>query len=157
MSDTELRKTIEIDAPAGVVFRALTDAKELVEWWPDMGTFEPKVGGKFHFTFLAERLKEMGDKEMGEKDHKLEGEVLEFIPDKKLIYTFIPDGDYRPDGVSAKPTLVTWHLEEIGKNKTKVTLVHSGFTKEMDRHYQDVTAGWNYFVGRLVEYCENKK
>ena len=156
MSDMELRKAIEIDAPARVVFRALTDSKELTQWWPDIGTFEPRVGGKFHFTFLAERVKEMGDKEMGDRDHQLDGEVLELVLNKKLVYTFIPDEDYKSDGVRPKPTVVTWNLEEIGKNRTKVTLVHSGFTKDMDKHFKDVAAGWNYFTARLVEYCKNK-
>jgi uncharacterized protein YndB with AHSA1/START domain len=149
---SDLRKTIEIDAPVRAVFSALTDQKELTQWWPDIGTFEPRVGGKFHFTFLAERHKEMGD-----KDHRLDGEVLEIVPNKKLVYTFIPDEEYRPDGVRPKPTVVTWSLEEVGKNRTKVTLVHSGFTKEMDKHFKDVTAGWSYFTARLVEYCKNKK
>jgi hypothetical protein len=58
--------------------------------------------------------------------------------------------------VRPKPTVVTWNLEEIGKNRTKVTLVHSGFTKDMDKHFKDVVAGWNYFTARLVEYCKNK-
>ncbi len=148
----ELGKTIEIDAPAHAVFSALTDSKELTQWWPDIGTFEPRVGGKFHFTFLAERHKEMGD-----RDHRLDGEVLEIVPNKKLVYSFIPDEEYRPDGVRPKPTVVTWSLEEVGKNRTKVTLVHSGFTKEMDEHFKDVTAGWSYFTARLVEYCKNRK
>lgn len=150
MSDTELKKTIEIDAPVRVVFSALTDSKELLQWWPDVGTFDPKVGGKFHFTFLAERHKEMPDN----KDHKLDGEVLEIVPNKKLVYTFIPDEDYKPDGVRPKPTVVTWSLEEIGKGRTRVTLVHSGFAKGMEKHFQDVTAGWAFFTARLVEYCQ---
>lgn len=81
MSDMELRKTIEIDAPIHVVFSVLTDSKELTQWWPDIGTFEPRVGGKFHFTFLAERHKEMGD-----RDHRLDGEVLEIVPKKARLY-----------------------------------------------------------------------
>lgn len=44
-----------------------------------------------HSTFLAECHKEMGD-----KDNHLYGEVLEIIPNKKLVYTFIPDEEYRP-------------------------------------------------------------
>ena len=152
MSNTELSKTIEIDAPVHVVFNALTDSNELTQWFPDLGTFEPRVGGKMHFTFLAERHKEMGD-----RDHHLDGEVLEISPNRKLVYTFIPSDEYRPDGVPPAPTVVTWTLSEIGKNRTKVTLVHSGFTKEMDKLFKDVTSGWAYFTARLVEYCKNKK
>lgn len=151
MNDMEIRKIIEIDAPAHVVFKALTDPKELTQWFPDSGIFEPRVGGKMHFTFLAEHHKEMTD-----KDHHLDGEVLEIVPNKRLAYTFIPDETYRPDGVRAPPTIVTWSLEEMGKNKTRVTLVHSGFTKEMEKDFKETTAGWNYFAGRLVDYCKNK-
>lgn len=150
----EFRKTIEIDAPVNTVFNALTDSNELTQWWPDVGTFEPRVGGKFHFTFLAERHKEMG---MDGKDHRLDGEVLEVVQNKKLVYTFVPDEEYKPDGVRPKPTVVTWSLEEMGRNRTKVTLVHSGFTKEMDKHFKDVNGGWSFFVPRLVEYCKNRK
>ncbi len=148
----ELKKTIEIDAPVHVVFSALTDSKELTQWFPDIGTFEPRVGGKFHFTFLAERHKEMPDN----KDHHLNGEVLEIIPNKRLVYTFIPEDDYKPDGVRPKTTVVTWSLEEVGKNRTKVTLVHSGFTEGMEKHFQDITSGWAYFTTRLAEYCKKK-
>ncbi|MDQ3847604.1 MAG: SRPBCC family protein [Thermoproteota archaeon] len=65
MSDMELRKTIEIDAPAHAVFRALTDSKELTQWWPDIGTFEPRVGGELHFTFLASASRKWGTKKRG--------------------------------------------------------------------------------------------
>jgi uncharacterized protein YndB with AHSA1/START domain len=149
LSDSELKKIIEIDAPAHVVFSALTDTDELTKWWPDIGSFDPRVGGKFHFTFLAEHHKEM----QGGKDHRLDGEVLEIIPDKKVVYTFVPDIDYKPDGVRPKPTVVTWNLEAVGQNKTRVTLIHSGFAKGMEKHFQDVTSGWAFFTARLVEHC----
>jgi uncharacterized protein YndB with AHSA1/START domain len=151
LSDSELRKTIEIDAPVHVVFKALTDTNELTKWWPDIGTFDPKVGGKFHFTFLAERHTEMP----GGKDHRLDGEVLEFDRNKKLVYTFVPDMDYKPDGVRPKPTVVTWSLESVGQNKTRVTLIHSGFAAGMEKHFQDVSSGWAFFTAKLVEYCRN--
>lgn len=149
MSDSEIRKIIEIEAPIHVVFTALTDSNDLTQWFPDSGTFEPKVGGKMHFTFLA-------GKHQMDKDHHLDGEILELVPNKKLVYTFIPDENYRPDGKHTPSTIVTWSLEEIGKDRTKVTLVHSGFTEGMDKHFKDTTAGWNYFTGRLVEYCKKK-
>ncbi len=59
---------------------------------------------------------------MGDKDNHLYGEVLEIIPNKKLVYTFIPDEEYRPDGVRLKSTLVTWSLEEVGKIRQRSLL-----------------------------------
>lgn len=149
MTENEVRKVIEVDASPDIVFKALTNIEDLMQWFPDRGIFEPRVGGKMSFMFLAATSKM-------DKDHLLQGEILEFVPDKKLSYTFIPDDTYIPDGVRAPPTIVTWNLEEIGKNKTRVTLVHTGFTKELDRLFKEVTAGWNFFTGRLVQYCKGK-
>ncbi|MGI0026317.1 MAG: SRPBCC family protein [Nitrosopumilaceae archaeon] len=150
MSDLEIKKTIEIDASVEIVFKALTNIEDLTQWFPDNGIFEPKIGGKMHFEFLAK------GKEM-DCGCNLDGKILEFVPNKKLSYTFIPDETYKPDGIRPPPTIVTWNVEEIGKNKTRVTLVHSGFTKEMEKHFKETTAGWNYFASRLVEYCKKKQ
>jgi uncharacterized protein YndB with AHSA1/START domain len=147
MDKMEIRKVIEIEAPIHMVFKALTVPEELTQWFPDKGTFEARVGGKMHFTFMA------GRNQM-DKDHHLDGEVLEIIPNKKLVYTFIPDVNYKPDGIRPQSTIVTWSLEEVGKDRTKVTLVHSGFTEDMEKHFKDTTAGWNYFTARLAEYCK---
>ncbi|HEV2193762.1 MAG TPA: SRPBCC domain-containing protein [Nitrosopumilaceae archaeon] len=150
MTGNEIRKIIEIDASPEVVFKALTNIDELTQWFPDQGTFEARVGGKIHFTMLAKSHKQI------DRDHFLEGEVLEIVPNKKLVYTFIPDDKYRPDSIRVPTTTVTWNLEEIGKNKTRVTLIHSGFTKEMSKQFKETIEGWNYFTARLVQYCKSK-
>lgn len=149
MDKMEIRKVIEIEAPIHIVFKALTDQEDLTQWFPDKGSFEPRVGGKMRFTFMA------GRNEM-DKDHHLDGEVLEIVPNKKLVYTFVPDVNYMPDGIHPQPTTITWSLEERGKDKTQVTLVHSGFTQDMEKHFKDTTVGWNYFTPRLVQYCEKQ-
>lgn len=148
MTENEVKKTIEIDASPEVVFKALTNIEDLTQWFPDKGIFEPRVGGKMRFTFYASPRMD--------KDHLLEGKIVEFVQNKKLSYTFIADKTYLPDGKPVPDTLVTWNLEEIGKNKTRVTLVHSGFTKDMANMFKEVTAGWGHFVPRLVQYCKAK-
>ncbi len=149
MTENEIRKTIEIDASPEVVFKALTNIDDLTQWFPNQGTFEPKVGGKMRFTFLAKSYKM-------DKDHFQEGEVIEYVPNKKLSYTWIPDSTYRPDGIRAPSTIVTWYIEELSKNKTRVTLTHSGFTKEMNEMFKQTTEGWNFFTARLAQYCKSK-
>lgn len=81
----EIKKNIVIDASPEVVFKAITDPNELTNWFPDHAILEPKVGGKMKFSFY---------KEKSEKDHTgpadafPEGTVKEFIPNKKLSYTW---------------------------------------------------------------------
>lgn len=147
MGDLDIKKTIEIDATLEAVFKAISDPNELTNWFPDAAVLEPRTGGKFKFSFYkdSDRRKKM------DQDFFPEGKVLEFIPNKKLAYTWqhknIPD---------FPETVVTWELEQLGKNKTRLTLTHSGFTgKEGDKKSaQEHNQGWSYFLGELVSYCK---
>ena len=140
METTELRKTIVVDAPPEVVFKALTDEKELVQWMPNEAKMDARIGGKFEFKYrwAAKGL-----------DSVLEGKILELIPNKRLSYTWetqTKEGEKRITGA-----IVTWSLESLPNGKTRVTLVHSGIAKQFSN---DSESGWNYFLGRLVEYCK---
>jgi len=56
-------------------------------------------------------------------------------------------------------TTVTWDLEEIGANKTRVELVHSGFTgkEEGKLSFTEHDKGWSYSLDQLAKYCEKTK
>ncbi len=144
----EIKKSIVIDASPELVFKAITDPNELTNWFPDNAIFDGRVGGKVRFTFNKERSKEL------DCDSTPEGIVKEFIPNKKVSYTW----QYK-DAPEFPETTVTWELEEIDGNKTRVELVHSGFTgKEVGKlSFKEHDQGWSYFLGRLKEYCEKKK
>jgi len=47
----EIRKTVVADATPDVVFRALTDEKELVRWMPKEAKMDAKVGGEYEFKY----------------------------------------------------------------------------------------------------------
>lgn len=141
----EIRKSIVIDAPPDIVFKAISDDKELTDWFPDLAIFEPRVGGKVRFTFY----KENSEKQI--RDVYPEGEVLEFIPNRKISYTW-----EHKDIEGFPRTVVTWQLEDIGNNKTKVELVHSGFTGAENEMYNEHKEGWDYFLNKLVVHCSFK-
>ena len=78
---------------------------------------------------------------------------MEFIPNKKASYTWqLKDTPEFPDST------VTWELEEIDAIKTRVKLVHSGFTgkEEVKVSFTEHDKGWSYYVGRLEKYCKKK-
>lgn len=145
MSDLEIRKTLEINASPEIVFKALSDSEDLTQWFPDQAILEPKVGGKMKFTFFSKGAKPL------DRDFFPEGEIVEFVPNKKLSYTWIPKGI--PD---FPRTTVTWSLEQTGKNKTRVTITHLGFTGKPHELYEEHSYGWDYFANRLDEYCKKK-
>ena len=53
---------------------------------------------------------------------------------------------------------MTWELEQLGRNKTRVTLIHSGFTGKEEEYkgIKEHDEGWDYFTARLIEYCNEK-
>lgn len=145
----EIKKTLVIDAPPDIVFKAITDPAELTNWFPDHAILEPRVGGKVRFSFFKEK-----SAAEHQRDFLQEGTIKEFVPGKKVSYTWqFKDTPEFPE------TIVTWELEEIDNNKTKVVLNHSGFTgKETGKlSSKEFDNGWTYFLDRLEKYCKTNK
>ena len=139
----EIRKTIVIAAPPQVVFRALTDEKELTNWFPNQGAvLEARVGGMLEFRFLRPD---------GEK-HAFRGRILEIIPDKRLSYSW-------NTASSQDNGTITWTLEPVdGGAKTRVTIVHAGI-KESKKDVEagfSYEAGWTFFLSQLAEHCKRQ-
>ncbi len=143
MSEKEIRKIVEIDAAPEVVFKALTDPKELTNWLPDAAMLEPKVGGKFKFSFYKDSARAC---EKRDGDSFNEGRILEFVPNKKLVYTW-----QWTDVADFAETIVTWELEQVG-NKTRLTLTHSGFTgkEPSNKSAKDHDEGWSIHLNELI-------
>ena len=136
-----IEKNIVIDASPEVVFKAITDQEELTNWFPDQAILEPKLGGKVKFCFYEDK-----ERKHGELECVPEGTIVKFIPNKKVSYTWRQTNT--PDFPN---TVVTWELEEIAHNKTRVKLLHTGFEPgKLFKHDE----GWSYFLDRLQSYCE---
>jgi uncharacterized protein YndB with AHSA1/START domain len=137
----DIEKNIVIDASPEVVFRAITDQVELTNWFPDQAILEPKLGGKVKFSFYKDK-----EREHREFDFFPEGTIIEFIQNKKVSYTW-----HEPNTPDFPRTVVTWELEEIENNKTRVKLLHTGFESgKLFKHDE----GWSYFLYQLQKYCE---
>jgi uncharacterized protein YndB with AHSA1/START domain len=139
MSEGEIRKTVVVDAPPGIVFKALTDEKELVQWMPQEAKMDARVGGEYEFKYhWAQRG----------LDAVAKGKILELIPGKRLSYTFASTRS--GSGTSLTDSVVTWILDELPAGKTQVTVVHSGISKGV---YGDTDAGWGYYTSQLARRC----
>jgi uncharacterized protein YndB with AHSA1/START domain len=143
----EIKKTMAIDSSSSVIFRAITEANELTKWFPDHVIFEPKIGGKVRFSFHKEKNKM-------DRDYIVEGSIIEFIPNKKISYTW-----QHKDIPQFPETIVSWELEEIEQNKTRVELVHSGFTGKEPENLSSKghDEGWTHVMNELSKYCLQRK
>ena len=134
LTEGEIRKAIVVDSPVEVVFKALTDEKELVNWMPSETRMDARVGGEYEFRYHWE------DRGI---DSTVRGRILELVPNKKLSYTW-----------ATPSSIVTWTLEELPDGKARVTLTHSGFSKDRK---QETEGGWAHFLGRLANYCKKQE
>ena len=132
----EITKSIPIDATESVVFRALTDEEELARWMAKTARMDPREGGEYELAFYSEARN---------AETTARGRIVEIVPDKKLVYTYVSSDD---DPV-ASPSLLTWNIEKGPDGKTLVTLVRSGFGGDP---YREILA-WGYYLERLAAHC----
>jgi uncharacterized protein YndB with AHSA1/START domain len=133
-------QSVEIRATPDRVFELFTDPDELVKWWPDAVTIEPRVGGRLHLSF--------------EGRGEVWGEITRFEPGRALGFTWIRG--VAPDIT----TSVDVSFEDLGDGLTRVELVHSGWEAVPDdmvaewRMLHD--AGWKHFLGCLKDLGEGR-
>lgn len=129
--------------PVEIVWRAITSKEEMKHWYFNLQEFVAEVG--FEFQFWG------GPDESRQYLHLCK--ITEFIPEKKLAYSWRYDG-YEGD------TLVTFELVSLG-NLTKLKLTHGGLSAfpatNPDFAKENFVEGWNWIIGKsLKEFLENK-
>ena len=127
------------NASVARVWRALTDANQMREWYFDLKEFKPEPG--FEFQFVVEH-------EGNTYDHRCR--ITEVIPEKKLVYTWRYEGH---EGNS----LVTFELFPEG-DKTRLKLTHEGldtFPRTPAFARGNFVKGWTEIIGSsLKEFLE---
>ena len=79
-----------------------------------------------------------------------EGKIIELEKNKKLAYTWS-----HPDVPNFPLTKVSWNLEQVGKNKTRVVIVHSGFVDKNTLRSYDKR--WLRIAKHLDVFAVSKK
>jgi uncharacterized protein YndB with AHSA1/START domain len=138
--------TIErtFDAPAEVVWKAISDKDEMKQWYFDLPEFKPEMG--FEFRFSA------GPPDGRQYLHICE--VTEAIAPGKLTYSWRYDG-YAGD------SHVTFELFADG-DKTRLKLTHAGVESfpadNPDFARENFAAGWTDIIDRsLTGFLKRKQ
>jgi uncharacterized protein YndB with AHSA1/START domain len=131
-----------LNAPVTRVWKALTDADQMREWYFDLKEFKSEVG--FEFEFVVEHE--------GTTYHHL-CRVTEVIPQKKIAYTW----RYKSE---PGDSLVTIELFAEGDN-TRLKLTHTGietFPKIPAYARKNFEQGWTAIIGtELKQFVEQPK
>ena len=98
------------------VWKVLTTGELISSWLMGVTGFKPVKGSHFSFATKAD----------GEWDGVIRCEVLEVVPNHRLVYTWRSGYETSTCYVSRLDTVVTWILEK-NDGGTRLRLVHSGF------------------------------
>ena len=132
-----IKQTVSIRKPLAEVFKALTQADQLIRWFPTRAESDPRSGGNIKLFWEFTDANQNGSQD---------GKYVEVIPDQKLSYTWQAD---------SIPTLVTFTLSEAN-GETKVELDHSTSQNSVDEKklHDDHSNQWGFFLMNLKGYLE---
>ncbi len=133
-----IQQSILVSASRAQVFRALTDPKTLMKWFPSEAQTDLRSGGKYRFVF-----KNLDPQHGGQQ----EGEFLAVHPNEQVSYTWEAGG---------KTTRVDFTLSE-SDGGTQVSLTHAGFGEgEAGGQVSKMHAGvWNIYLNNLKSFIED--
>ena len=137
----EIKKELVIDVSPSRVYDAITDIKQLAKWFPDVVSLEPKIGGKIVFQFQTDS---------SNISNEIEGKIIKLEKDKCISYTWS-----HPDVPDFPLTTVTWYIEKLESNKTKVVIVHSGFVDE--KTMSTYNKRWLWITEHLNSFTSTEK
>ena len=141
---------IQIAAPRERVFKALSDARELKQWFtgPECPVkfweMDPRLDGKYRYT--TERGSVVVN---GVREFECHGQITEYDPPRLLAYTWL--GNWHDD--TTIPTVVRWELT-ARQHGTHVKVTHSGLSK-LPVARKDYSGGWSGVVEMLKKFVEN--
>jgi len=131
-TERRLEKTIEIAAPVDEVWKALTDGKELANWFPLEARVTPGVGGKIFLSWGP--------------DCEGEAEIVAWEPGKKFAS-------------KESMALIEWTLEARA-GKTLLRIVQSAFVGNEDwenEWFESTNYGWGFMLASLRWALERHK
>ena len=148
MQLSRIDKTIDIQAPAERVWRALTDAKELSQWF--QVTIEGAIapGAELWMTSVHP----------AHRGQRFRVRVVEMTATRRLVWEWHP-GEIDPavDYAREPMTTVTFTLEPSGKG-TRLSVSETGFDaialERRAKVYGDNEAGWTEVLVWLRNHVE---
>lgn len=123
------------------IWKTLTTGELIARWLMNPTGFRPVKGARFTYQTTP----------AGQWDGVIHCEVLEAVPNEKLVYAWKGGHDSNVGYGSRLDTVVTWVLARTEAG-TRVRLIHSGFvTPRNDTALKNMSEGWKKVVPRMGE------
>lgn len=144
---------IDIKATPDEVFRAVSDAEEIVRWFAPQAKVEPGPDGKMEGgTYSISWGGPMSDPST--ISHWEPGKRFTGYKDRSAAY-----GKAAPEDAPMQRIVVDYLIESLGGGVTRLRLVHSGFgTGEgWDSEFESTRMGWPLFLQIMKQGLEKHK
>jgi uncharacterized protein YndB with AHSA1/START domain len=134
----EVRREVLIEAPLERVWRAITEANQLVRWFPDkIAEVDLRPGGAIRIEW---------------RDGEFDDGTVEVVEEPSRVAF-----RWHGAGFDSPETLVEFMLEAV-EGGTRVVVVESGFSKVREEKrtsvWHDNDGGWAKELGELKAYLE---
>ena len=130
---------ITIKAPPDQIYRALTDAEGIRNWWTRDADLASSVGGEGDFRFGSYG---------GGQATKVRVEQL--LPAQRVVWRTV--ASFRPEWIG---TTIEFDLQATPEG-TVLRFAHRGF-QQADDTYALCTTGWGYYLVSLQQYMQTGK
>ncbi len=133
-------KRVLIQASPAVIYRALTDAKEIARWFCDRVTSDPKVGGELKAYWR-----------IGPRQGRAVFTTL--IPDSQVELQWVDDG--ADETIEAARHSICYTIQ-LKRATTEVTVQDAGPPTD-EETFAALNEGWIELLRSLKEHCEAKQ
>jgi uncharacterized protein YndB with AHSA1/START domain len=140
--DGKIEKRVWIRASAEVVYKALTDSKELVRWFCDKASCNPCEGGEFAAYWKA-----------GKSGKKGRAIFKRLEPNVFLEMAWIDDGGDR----AAISSHTLSYAIRSKSSMTEVTMIDKDDVLADKETFAFLDQGWNGVLLELKDYCERRE
>ncbi len=138
-----IKKRVWIKASAEVVYRALTESNELVRWFCDRASCDPREGGELLAYWKT-----------GKSGQKGRAVFTHLVPGNSLKLLWIDDGS----GTDAENSTHTLSYEIKSKSgMTELVMIDMGDSPSDEETYAFLNQGWNSVLLELKDYCERRE
>jgi uncharacterized protein YndB with AHSA1/START domain len=138
-----IEKRVLIKASPAIIFQALSDARDLVRWFCDRATSDPKEGGELTAQWKT-----------GKTALKGRAVFTKFVPDSALELLWVDDGV--GENTNGATHVISFSIK--CKRGTSEVLMLDDDERPLDPETLAVfEQGWNVALFDLKDYCERKE
>ncbi len=144
-SNCVIEKKVLIQASPALIFRALTEAKDLAQWFCDRVTSDPRVGGEMKAYW---RMGSNGEAQRGR------AVFTSVTPDSLVELLWVDEGEGETRGGSRHTICYTIRLK---RGTSEVSMRDEGPPFADQEVFDILDQGWISVLRDLKEHCEAKQ